>query len=633
MPDTFDPIYEDYELLHPSAALLETCDLNFIIASRAFAYRLKDDVQFEKAAQVFERLIPVQRKIYGEEDVQHMRSIFDLASMRQFQDRNEEALALLHPLLALRERVLGPEHQHTLNTMNAIADCYVEQGNLGEAQAMLETSLAAQEQRLGSEHVSVCLTLNSLGLVYKCQGALDLAGDVFLKAITALEKHVDDEDRDLLLFLTNLASVYSKLGDDAQEEFIRHRILLGWIDGWGGWGSEHPYTLSAMEKMAVFLEKRERHKDARDLWKSISDARMQDLGPRHTLTLDSQLRLSRALHALEDNQRARVVAETVVQGRMKNLGQSSSLLNLSKLWQFLDDRLWLGICYCECGQWRKAEALFQEVISTSHDLQNENPRFFLLLQSNSYYWMGSLRREQERWEEARVYRRQALDCCEKLPEPINEQSVMCMTGLTDILINLEGSDDPEPMINEAIELSEATHGSNTWQTISLVKNLAMCYMPQQRYTEAKPLLDRVITYRERKWGPCFVGNLVPMHMAAICADKFKQYDEAESLLKRAIEGYTRSEGLQSESTIMCMEHLLELLHYQGKSDELEAQREEWAAEGVRFKPHRVGQDEGEDWDNSESLDPSFLAFSPTLRKHTMNRFHRWSTSSTHQYHV
>ncbi|KAL9603541.1 MAG: hypothetical protein Q9179_002158 [Wetmoreana sp. 5 TL-2023] len=432
---------------------------------------------------------------------------------------------------------------------------------------MLKKSLAARQHYSGPENMHIGLALNSLGLLYEQQGKLETARDTFLEAVSTMERQPDTEDSGLLIVITNLASMHEELGEEREAEVILTQSLD---------------TIRAIDSMAEFWEKRGRDEDIKYLWRRVSRARTHELGPRHSLTLDSQMNLSRARLELEDYQQAVALAETVVQEKMRDLGQSSSLISISKLCQLLEARLWLGICYFMDEQWSKAEELVEEVMLTSRDLRREMPLSFLLLQSSSHYWTGSLRWKQERMDEARDQRRQALRCCEELPEPVDNQTVMCMAGLANVLYEMGKDEEVESLAKNAIRLSERTHCTSSKQTSDLMKTLGYCYFQQGRFAEAKPLLDRAVTLPEPIFGLEDHGTLCPLHRSAICTDQLGDYEEAETLYKRAIDGFVKQQGLKGEDTIACMGNLLGFLHRRGKHDELNALRAEWADKGVTF---------------------------------------------------
>ncbi|KAL8723930.1 MAG: hypothetical protein Q9181_007074 [Wetmoreana brouardii] len=223
MAEKFDSLYDDEELLHPSTKLLQTCDSSFIKGSRAFAYRLK-------ASRVLERLIPAQRKIYGEEDMLHTRSIFDLASIRVQQGLYDVAEVPLHLLFKLWQRMLGPEHRYTLKMIDLILDCMLRRRKLDEAEVMFKKRLV----------------LNSLDLLYKRQGKLKTAHHTFLDAVSTMERHSDTDDSNLSIVLASLGSVHGELSEEGEEEATWTRVFdVGGL--FGGWVGEHPHIIKAIE--------------------------------------------------------------------------------------------------------------------------------------------------------------------------------------------------------------------------------------------------------------------------------------------------------------------------------------------------------------------------------------------------
>ena len=175
--------------------------------------------------QILEELIPAQRRIYGEEDVQHTRSLFDLFLLHQEQGHMEEAEKLAVPLLQIRERVLGTEHPFTLYTRELLADCLAGQGKLDEAEIIMKEIISVRERTLGPEHPHNFIALDDLGRIQQRQGALNTAHDTYWRAVSGQEKHVDETDPDYLINLTNLAGLYEELNEISKRKICGGEVL------------------------------------------------------------------------------------------------------------------------------------------------------------------------------------------------------------------------------------------------------------------------------------------------------------------------------------------------------------------------------------------------------------------------
>ena len=593
MPEIQDDIHiaTDEELLNPAPAVLETCEINFSKASRAFARRLRELGNHQQAVRVLERLVFFRRKIAGQGDVQYMRSVCDLACIHREENHYEEAEALLEPLLGLCKRLLGAEHPVTLETSQLLASCYGRRGNLSAAETMLNGVLALQRQQLGPAHINICRTLNSLCLVYCKQGRLKSARDAYLRSVTDLEDNVGVEDLDLLEALPTIARFYSDDGDDLHAEMTWERLFSATASRVGGWASEDPQLFVALEAFAQFYEERDRYEEARNLWAKVYLARKRELGAAHALTLDSQSCLSNAFYSLEAYQQASELAESEVQVRLEDLAHSSSTVTMSRLCKILEAKLWLGMCYLRSDRWERAENVLCEVISISKDLRRENPIYFLSLQTKGHYWMGNLRQAQDRLEDARDHLRQALRYCKNRPEAMSGHTVTYMASLTNVLLMLGQMEEVEPLTKEAIELSEATDGISSRKTIELVSILAYCYALQRRFVEAKPLLQRVLSTWETELGPTHFYFLVALRCAAMCDAGLGEYGEAETSFERVVHGFEVVEGFHGESTTECRRQLLEVLEAQEKFDKMNALKSEWAAKGAKSIKAQEGESE------------------------------------------
>ncbi|KAL8723931.1 MAG: hypothetical protein Q9181_007075 [Wetmoreana brouardii] len=194
-------------------------------------------------------------------------------------------------------------------------------------------------------------------------------------------------------------------------------------------------------------------------------------------------------------------------------------------------------------------------------------------------------------DESRDQRRQALRCYKELPKPVDKQTVMCMAGLAEVLYDMEKYEEAESLARNAIKPSKKTHGLTAKQTINLMKTLGYSYSQQGRFSEAKLLLDRVVTLREPIFGLEDHGILCSLNHSAICADQLSNHEEAETVYKRAMHRFKKQQGLKDEDTIAGMENFPESLHMRGKLNELNALRAELAEKGVTSTAKPIAHDE------------------------------------------
>ena len=82
------------------------------------------------------------------------------------QGRLAEAEALFKQTIDIKRRALGDEHLETLKSMSDLANVYSSQGRIAEAHALYLKTLEGQRRVLGLDHTHTLITMNNLGLSF-----------------------------------------------------------------------------------------------------------------------------------------------------------------------------------------------------------------------------------------------------------------------------------------------------------------------------------------------------------------------------------------------------------------------------------------------------------------------------------
>lgn len=582
----FDPIYSVAELSNPPTALLAVCDFNFIKASRSYVYDLNFSGRYDEARALLERLVPAQKHVYGEEDAECMRSVYDLAAVLNLSCCYDEAEELLLPLMALRNRILGPEHQHTINTLSRLASCYLYQHKYAKAEAIFLRCLTVDEGRSGPGDYRSCLNRNSLGLTYDAQGKLELARETYLRALTDLAQHVEPESMDNMMILNNLSRLYDKMGDQDQAQTIRERVLEARVNCEGGWATQHPDTLRVMNGMWSFYQQRNRWKDANSLWMNIYLARKEELGHSHPETFQAQVRVWQTLENSGEYEDALVLADDAVEQRKELMSRSSTVPDLQSIHDMLEAKLMLAISLVlKQDRLSEAEGSFYDLIAVSRELRAQRPSAFLLLQSSGHHYMGRLLQGRGKLDDAISHWREAVRCCQDFPEQFEMmQKVAIIEGLVDALNYLEPAPlgECEVLIQEAIKASEVAYGPSSEETAMQVSEMRFCLTLQARWAESLPYFRHAIPILEKFIGPKF-RTLVDLKSAAIAARYQGELDEALSYSRRTVNGFEELDGLMGESTVRAIKFHLDILEQMGYEDESEEVIDYYNSKGLCFR--------------------------------------------------
>ncbi|KAJ5735604.1 kinesin [Penicillium malachiteum] len=142
-------------------------------ALRAWQITLQD-IRIQKS-------LKASKKACGEEHVNTIISMHNLATTYAHQGRLKEAEALEIKVLNLYKKILGEVHPTTILSMGNLAATYRHQGRLKEAEALEIKVLNLRRKILGEEHGDTILGMNRLACIWRKAGlaleALDLLRD------------------------------------------------------------------------------------------------------------------------------------------------------------------------------------------------------------------------------------------------------------------------------------------------------------------------------------------------------------------------------------------------------------------------------------------------------------------------
>jgi tetratricopeptide (TPR) repeat protein len=256
--------------------------LDTITAMNNLASMLGDQGQLEKAAAMQEEVVEKTKRILGDEHPATITTMNNLAITFRDQGQLEKAAAMQEEVLEKRKRILGDEHPATITTMNNLAITFRDQGQLKKAAAMQEEVLEKRKRILGDEHPDTITAMNNLTSMLRDQGQLEKAAAMQEEVVEKRKRILGDEHPDTITAMNNLASMLRDQGQlekaaAMQEEVVekRKRIL----------GDEHPNTITAMNNLATTLGDQGQLQEAVALMIEVVEKMKQVLGEEHPNTI------------------------------------------------------------------------------------------------------------------------------------------------------------------------------------------------------------------------------------------------------------------------------------------------------------------------------------------------------------
>ncbi|RKK12797.1 hypothetical protein BFJ66_g2646 [Fusarium oxysporum f. sp. cepae] len=225
---------------------------------------LADLRRFEESDKLQRGLIETLKRLHGDENEKTLDAMSNLAVHLSQQDRNDEAIALDRHVLEVRKRILGEEHIDTIQVMDNLAVRLEGE----EAEELQRRVVEVKIKILGKEHPSTVHSKANLAMTLFNGDELGEAEDLFLEALEANKKILGEDHPTTLRVMANLGSVWLLLG----QMFLNERHLYPDVDMLG---------------------------DAKRLFEECLGLRMKRLGPDDSETIETRDLLDECLEALE----------------------------------------------------------------------------------------------------------------------------------------------------------------------------------------------------------------------------------------------------------------------------------------------------------------------------------------------
>ncbi|KAJ6506444.1 hypothetical protein DFH09DRAFT_282324 [Mycena vulgaris] len=241
-----------------------------------FAERLED------AEQLYLEVLEYQRSVLGEDHLDTLNAMGNLALTYTDLGKFQEAEELGVVVLEKQRKILGEDHPDTLWTMGNLASTYGQLGKLQEARELEVVVLEKQRKILGENHLKTLRAMWSLASTYYKQGKLQEAEELEVVVLEKQRKILGEDHPDTLWIMGNLASTYYKLGklQEAEELEVvvleKQRKILG---------EDHSDTLRTMGNLAATCYYLNKFKEAEQLYVELLDRQTALLGADHPDTL------------------------------------------------------------------------------------------------------------------------------------------------------------------------------------------------------------------------------------------------------------------------------------------------------------------------------------------------------------
>jgi tetratricopeptide (TPR) repeat protein len=242
----------------------------------------------------------------------------------------------------------------------------------------------------------------------------------------------------------------------------------------------------------------------------------------------------------------------------------------------------LAVLYRSCGQYDKAEPLFEKVLSARRvNLPADHPDTLRTMNN-----LGLLYQDQQRYDQAEQLFREAVAGGKKQLGLGHAQTQWFIDSLVD-LYGAQGKPHlAEPALRELADFARGKDGPDSLAYASQLVRLAHNLLQQRKFAEAEPVARNCLTIRAEKepdaWSTFYSQWLLG---GALLAQK--KYPEAEPYLVQGYAGLKAREAklpknIRDQLT-QGLEWLVHLHDARGNKAEADRLRKEWEDEKARQK--------------------------------------------------
>ncbi len=440
--------------------------------------------QYEESFEHFEKVYTLSKKVWGGEHYNTILPLSNLVMAYSGLGRNEKARELCVEAFFLSCKVLGKEHPTTLLLLNNLAHIYDELGDNGKALKCYENAYTLYCKVFGEEHSDTLVVLNNLANICNKMQNLKQSLEYTERLYNLRCKILGEEHFDTLVVLNDLAHICKNLNNYKKSlEFTERLYILRCKV----FGEEHPSTLATLFNLAYIYEKENNEKKSLELYEKVYTLQCKVLGEEHPYTLTS-LRELALKHGETSAYNDVFQFHEKVHICCQALGEKhpATLVTLSNL----------AYAYRKLGNYKKSLELYEKTYTLQCKVLGEEHSATLKVLSNliyAYEKMGEYKKMLETHE--KVYTLQCKVLGEEHPDTLWELENMAMS------YGNVGNLKKELELHEKVYLLRCkVLGEEHVDTLKSLNNTAFCYKELGDMVTALALNEKVYAGRVKVLG-------------------------------------------------------------------------------------------------------------------------------------
>jgi tetratricopeptide (TPR) repeat protein len=530
----------------PAEARAQLADADRLDAE---AETFRQQGRYAKGAELLRRVLAIRRRHLGEEHIDVVTAINDLALFLHGSGKYAEAVPLSRQALTLFRKILGEDHPDTATGYNNVASNLHARGNFPEAEPFFRQALAMRRKHLGEDHPETARSYSNLAANLNAQGKYVEAEPLCRHALIIRRKLLGEDHLDTANSYDNVASNLVAQGKlpEAEQFFrqsltIRRKVL----------GEENPFTARGYTGVAAILNAQGKYAEAERLYRQALAINRKILGKEHPETADAYSRLAANL----DNQGNCVDAEPLhrqaVTIRHNLLGDEHPLT--ARSYRNLASNLDIQ------GKYSEGESLSRKALTISRKVLGEvHPET-----ADCYNKLAASCNAQGKFAEAEPFFRQALIIRRKVFAENHPDTADSYNALGSNLQEQGKVAEAEPLHRQALAIRRKVYGEDHPGTANSYNNVAMNLNAQGKFAEAAALHGQALTLCRRLLGENHPHTVLCCNNVAYNLDAQGKYAQAEPVYRHTLAVRLNVLGENHPDTAVSYSNLASNLNAQGK---------------------------------------------------------------------
>jgi len=517
------------------------------------AMKFFDGAKYEKAAEEFEKVLPLLEKIYGENDTSYytiflMYAAFSNEKCNQFEKAENYYLKIREIYRNLKDT---SAYLYVTATSN-LAELFRITGKFKSAEAIFKEAIILNSKIYGIESLQYMNMLNNLALFYRETGRYKEAEEFFIRAIDICRKLFSEDHPRYMILTGNLAALYHKMGNYVKAEPLYFKVLQF---ARNYYESGSPEIVEILNNLGAFYEDTGNYEKALELYTESLNIRAKTFGSGHPEYAIAANNLAQLYFKTGFFEKAEQLYYKALEIYGNTYGENHMLYASA-----LNN---LGVLYHNSGNFSKAEKIYSEALKIRKNILGEKHPDY----ANTLGNLALLYHELGNYERAETLYYQALKVREETTGESHPDYSVTLNNLALLYCDMSNFSKATVLFQKAAEIRENISGKYHPAYAVVLNNLALTYACSGNYDRAEKTLSEVIEIYEK-----ISGNIHPDYATALSnlADIFwskGNYEQSARLYLQALDIFTETAGQMHPGRTSVLSNLALLYHETGNINE------------------------------------------------------------------